>query len=141
MLFINTQLEIPIGLTLPIRNGGVGFFEQTHDTFTSTKINIVNLLRTRLGERRMQPLFGCKLHNFIFEQNTELLSEHIKNNINEDIGNWIPNVSVNKVDITFLKNEETDNVDIYKIYIKVFFTVDIINKSDVVEIVIDPKKN
>lgn len=132
------QNRTPLGLALPIRNAGVGFFEQTFDTFTATKSNIINLLRTRPGERRMQPMFGCRLYNSVFEQNTEILPEFIQNIIREDIGNWIPNVTVNKVAVKFYKGEENSDVDIYRIHVSVSFTVNVINKTDSIEIVIDP---
>lgn len=131
------QIKTPIGLALPIQNAGIGFFEQTYDTFTSTKTNIINLLRTKPGERRMQPLFGCRLYNAVFEQNTEILPEYIRNMIKEDISNWIPNVTVDKVDVKFYQNEETNNTDIYRIYVAVKFTVNVIEKSDTIEFVID----
>jgi phage baseplate assembly protein W len=131
------QIKTPIGLTLPIQNAGIGFFEQTYDTFTATKTNIINLLKTKPGERRMQPLFGCRLYNAVFEQNTEILPEYIQNIIKEDIGNWIPNVTVDKVDVKFYHNEETNATDIYRIYVAVKFTVNVIEKSNTIELVID----
>jgi phage baseplate assembly protein W len=131
------QTKTPIGLGLPIQNAGIGFFEQTYDTFTATKTNITNLLRTRPGERRMQPLFGCRLYNAVFEQNTEILPEYIRNIVKEDISNWIPNVTVNKVDVKFYQNEETNATDIYKIYVAVTFTVEVLNKTDTIEMIID----
>ena len=115
--------KTPLGLSLPIRNGGVGFFEQTFDTFTQTKTNIINLLRTRPGERRMQPLFGCRLNDVLFDQNTEILKEKIVNLVKEDISNWIPNVTVNEVDVKFFKNGDYNNPDIYRTYVAVNFTV------------------
>lgn len=135
------QVKTPIGLTLPIHNAGVGFFEQTYDTFTATKTNIINLLRTKPGERRMQPLFGCRLNNALFEQNEEILPEYIRNIIKEDISNWIPNVVVNRVNVKFYQNEETNNTDIYKIYVAVTFTVDVLNKTDTIELIIDSNGN
>ena len=132
--------KTPIGLTLPIRNGGIGFFEQTFDTFTQTKTNIINLLNTKPGERRMQPLFGCRLYNAVFEQNTEILDEYKVNLIKEDVGHWIPNVTVNKVDVKLSKNEENNNIDTYKIYVKVKFTVESTKQSDNIEIIIDVNK-
>jgi phage baseplate assembly protein W len=131
------KFKTPIGLTLPIQNDGVGFFSQTYDTFTATKTNIINLLKTKPGERRMQPLFGCRLYNAVFQQNTEVLPEYIRNIIKEDIGNWIPNVTIDKIDVKFYKNEESNSIDIYKIYVAVVFTVNIINKTDTVEFIID----
>ena len=132
--------KIPIGLALPLRNAGVGFFEQTFDTFTATKTNIINLLRTRPGERRMQPLFGTRLYNTVFEQNAEILPEVIINLVKEDINNWILNVTVNKVDVKFFKNEEINNIDTYKIYVAANFTVNTVNKTGDVEIVIETNK-
>lgn len=135
------KVKTPIGLTLPIQNAGVGFFEQTYDTFTATKTNIINLLRTKPGERRMQPLFGCRLNNALFEQNEEILPEYIQNIIKEDISNWISNVVVNNVRVKFYQNEETSNTDIYKIYVAVTFTVDVLNKTDTIELIIDSNGN
>jgi phage baseplate assembly protein W len=128
--------KIPIGITLPIRNGGIGFFEQTFDTFSSTRTNIINLLRTKPGERRMQPLFGCRLYDSVFEQNTEILPEYITNIIKEDIGNWIPNVTVNAVNVKFYKKEDGNQQD-YKIYIYITFTINVIEKTDTLEVVIN----
>jgi phage baseplate assembly protein W len=88
----------------------------------------------------MQPLFGCRLNNVVFEQKTELLPEVIKNIVNEDIRNWVPNVTVNKVDVKFFTNEETNTTDIYRIYVAVNFTVNVVNQTDSVEIVIDTNK-
>ena len=137
MPLVKLNNSVPIGLTLPIRNGGVGFFEQTFDTFTATKTNIINLLRTKTGERRFQPLFGCRLHNVVFEQNVELLKEIITNIIKEDISNWIQNVVVKDVDVKLLKNEETDNIDAYKIHIFVSFIVNGVNETGSVDIVVE----
>lgn len=134
------KVKTPIGLTLPIQNSGIGFFQQTFDTFNATKTNIINLLRTKPGERRMQPLFGCRLYNAMFEQNTEIIPEYIKNIIKEDISNWIPNVVVNKVDVKFYHNEEVDNIDIYKTYVAITFTVNVLNKTDTIEMIIDSNK-
>lgn len=131
----------PIGLSLPIQNGGIGFFEQTYDTFSATKFNIINLLRTKPGERRMQPTFGCRLYNVVFEQNTEVLLERIRNIISEDINNWIPNVTINKVDTNLYRSELIDTVDIYKIHVMVTFTVNVVDKTDTVELIIDPNRN
>jgi phage baseplate assembly protein W len=131
---------VPLGISLPIKNAGVGFFEQTFDTFTMIRTNIINLLKTKPGERRMQPTFGCRLHTAVFEQNTDILPEYITNLVREDIGKWVPNVTVDKVDVKFLKNEEYNNTDTYKIYIAIKFTVNTVNQSDSIDIVIDTNK-
>lgn len=45
----------PIGLTLPLKSGINGYFEQSYDTLTQIKANITNFLNTRPGERRFNP--------------------------------------------------------------------------------------
>jgi hypothetical protein len=41
---MSVSIKQPIGLTLPIQGGDNGFFDQSYDTLTQTKMNIINLL-------------------------------------------------------------------------------------------------
>ena len=128
----------PIGITLPIRGGNSGYFEQSFDTVTQVRSNIYNLLNTRPGERRMQPIFGSRLHSLVFEQNIEILPEIASNIIKEDIAQWIPNVTVINVTPTLLKNEERqDDINIYRLSIKVDFMLNLTKQKDTVTVVID----
>ena len=132
----------PIGLNLPIRNGSnSGYFDQSTDSFTQIRMNIINLLRTAPGERRMQPTFGCRLWNVVFDQNDDVLSEKVNNIIQEDIYRWIPGVAVDDISVNYYSDDETkDARDIYKLYIVVKFTITSIKQSDVVEIYLDKGK-
>lgn len=132
----------PLGLTLPIRNGGTsGYFDQSTDSFTQIRMNIINLLRTVPGERRMQPTFGCRLWNVVFDQNDDIIPEKVNNIIKEDIYRWIPGVSVDDITVNYYSDDETKEArDIYKLYIVVKFTIISINQSDVVEIYLDKGK-
>lgn len=134
--------NIPIGINLPITNGNVsGYFDQSTDTFTAYRMNIINLIRTVPGERRMNPTFGCRLWNVVFEQNDDFIPVKIENIIKEDISQWIPGVSVSSVDVKYLEDDTSINLkDIYKLYIVVKFTITTINQSDVVEIVLNKSK-
>lgn len=134
--------NIPIGLNLPITSGPVsGYFDQSTDTFTAYRMNIINLLRTIPGERRMNPTFGCRLWNITFEPNDDFISTKIGNIIKEDINQWIQGVSVNSVDVKYFEDDTSiDLKDIYKLYIVVKFTVDVINQEDVVEIILNKNK-
>ena len=128
----------PIGITLPIRGGNSGYFEQSFDTVTQVRSNIYNLLNTRPGERRMQPIFGSRLHSLVFEQNIEILPEIASNIIKEDIAQWIPSVTVINVTPTLLKNEERqDDINIYRLSIKVDFMLNLTKQKDTVTVVID----
>lgn len=132
----------PIGLVLPFQNGMTsGYFDQSFDSFTQMRMNVINLLRTIPGERRMQPTLGCRLWNVVFEQNDAMLPERVTNIIKEDVSRWIPGVSIKNVTVKYYSDNETiDARDIYRIYIAVEFTIDAIQRDDIVEIYLDKGK-
>jgi uncharacterized protein len=133
--------KTPLGLMLPIQDGNSGYFDQAYDSFTQKRMNIINLLRTKLGERRMQPLFGSRLWNVVFEQNTEILPDVITNVITEDINRWISGVIVKKVDVQVPKIDEThDYRDIYTVLVSVIFEDTATQQSGNVEILINSGK-
>jgi phage baseplate assembly protein W len=127
-----------IGLLIPIQNGNNGFFDSSFDTLTQIKMNIINLLNTRQGERRFQPTFGTRLWNITFEQNVDTLQDVAENIIREDISMWIPNVSVLNVTATlFTSDEIVADQDIYKLDIAVQFQVNMTKQTDMVNISIN----
>jgi phage baseplate assembly protein W len=119
----------PIGLTLPLRSGINGYFEQSYDTLTQIKANITNFFNTRPGERRFNPQFGTKLYNYLFDQNIEGFDEILKNVIKDDMNYWFPNVIVNTVFLDITTAQKNKNTDNYIINIKIQFTVN--NQTDV----------
>lgn len=132
----------PIGLSLPIRNGAqTGYFDQTFDTFSAARMNIINLIRTRPMERRMQPSLGCRLWTQVFEPNDHLIPEKVGRIVQEDIARWIPGVTVKGVEVKqYLDDKSTTPQDIYNLYIAVTFSLNGIELSDVVEIILDVGK-
>ena len=132
------QKNSPIGITIPIRGGQNGYFDQTFDTLSQIKANIINLLNTKPGERRMQPTFGTRLWNLVFEQNLESLPDIATNLVREDINSWIPNVTVTRVDSSLLKSDlSTDDRDIYRLQVSVSFMLNMTKQSDTVTITVD----
>ncbi len=119
----------PIGLTLPLRSGINGYFEQSYDTLTQIKANITNFFNTRPGERRFNPQFGTKLYQYLFEQNIEGFDDILKNVIKEDMNYWFPNVIVNTVFLDITTAQKNKNTDNYIISIKIQFTIN--NQTDV----------
>jgi phage baseplate assembly protein W len=137
----STVKNIPIGLTLPIRRGNVGYFDQSIDSFTAYRMNIINLIRTKPGERRMNPTFGCHLWNIVFEPNDQFIPTKVNKVIEDDITRWIPGVSVSSVNVNYIDDDASTNLrDMYKLYIVVKFIVTSINQEDVVEIILDTNK-
>ena len=118
----------PIGLTLPLQIGRNGYFQQSYDTLTQVKANITNFLRTKKGERRMNPNFGSGLQEYLFEQNLQDSPDIIKQIITDDVKNYVPGVTVNKVDIGVSNQEKNKLTDSYTLYIKIQFTIN--NQTD-----------
>jgi len=117
-----TITKTPIGLTLPIQDGVSGYFDQTYDTFTEKRMCLINLLRTRPGERRFQPTFGSRLWSIVFEQNSDILGDIITNIIKEDVATWIRNVTILNVNISVPQtNGTSSDTDIYSVLISVIF--------------------
>jgi len=127
----------PIGMTFPIRDGQSGYFEQSTDSFTAYRMNIINLLRTRQGERRMNPTFGSRLWTVLFDQNDDFLVKKIENIVREDVAQWIPGITVTKVVVSGNQNEDRDT---YTLHLAVTFVIDSINVSDTVQFIIDVNK-
>lgn len=128
----------PIGMTLPIQDGNSGYFAQSFDTLTQVKTNILNLLNTRQGERRMQPTFGTRLWNLIFEQNVDTLKDQAIQIVTEDISSWIPNVTVTDVTANLLKSDQViADKDIYMLNIAVSFMVNMTKQTDTVIVTIN----
>jgi len=133
-----TEKPIPIGITLPLRGSNSGYFEQSYDTLTQVKSNIINLLNTRVGERRMQPTFGSRLWTLLFEQSIDTLPDVAVNIVREDISMWIPNVTV--IDVTsnlYKSDQSSQDRDIYKLQLAVVFMLNMTKQTDTVSITVD----
>lgn len=111
----------PIGLVLPLTRGNNGYFDQSYDTMTQIKSNIINLLRTNSGERRMQPQFSSGLQEALFDQNLQNTPDLIKRIVEKKINMWIPGVTVENIDLKISSGEKHTLVDTYKVYLKIIF--------------------
>jgi phage baseplate assembly protein W len=79
-----------IGITLPLKLGNTGYFEQSFDTLTQVKSNFINLILTRKGERVHQPEFGCGIHDYLFEQLTAENIEGARLSVVDAVERWMP---------------------------------------------------
>jgi phage baseplate assembly protein W len=96
-----------IGITLPIQLGNTGYFEQSFDTLTQVKSNFINLILTRRGERVHQPEFGCRIHEYLFEQLTAENIEGARLSVVDAVERWMPFLEL----IQFELNAGPDDID------------------------------
>jgi len=108
-IFPNDQRpSVAIGFNLPMNEGGV--FTPNYQTKQAIKNNLINYFLTNPGERPGNPTFGAGLRSFIFTQidNTDL--SYIKDDIQEKILTFFPNVIIQE--ITVLPSETSNQIQI-----------------------------
>jgi len=93
-----------INIDFPFRDSKEGFyFNLTKTNETAIRADLLHLLLTNKGERLYMPDFGSDLKKFIFEPNDSITHIDIKNNINETIKRYIPNLIIDSIE--FKKND------------------------------------
>jgi phage baseplate assembly protein W len=87
------------GITLPLKRGNTGFFEQAFTSYEQAKSNLRNLLLTRKGERIMQPDFGTGLHSLLFEQIDDEYEAKIQDTIIQNVSFWLPYINIENIEV------------------------------------------
>jgi phage baseplate assembly protein W len=101
-----------IGITLPIRKGNTGMFEQSTTLFQQIKSNFKNLILTTKGERIMQPEFGTDLRKILFENITEDTLENARLTVIEAVEYWMPFLELTNFEIQSPVNNNPNRIDI-----------------------------
>lgn len=73
------------------------------------------LLSTSIGERILQPKYGCNLHDLLFEPLNTTMKTYIKGHIEQAILMFEPRILLNEIEIDY-DNELEGKVDILLVY-------------------------
>ena len=93
-----------INIDFPFKDSDKGFYFDLNSTNTDAiRSDLLHLLLTNKGERLYLPDFVSDLKKYIFEPNDSITHEQIRDNLNETIKRYIPNLIIN--DITFKNND------------------------------------
>jgi phage baseplate assembly protein W len=122
---IDFNKSAAVGIDIPFNAPGV--FRPNYTTAAAIKNNLINFFLTNPGERPLNPSFGGGLRAFIFEQIATSNLEFLRENIESQLTNIFPSVSIGNLDI--LQQEDLNTIT-------VSLTYDIINTniSDTLEI-------
>ena len=85
------------GITLPIKKGNTGYFEQAFTSFEQAKANLKNLLLTAKGERVMQPEFGTGLQSLLFEPMDDMFEDKLQDVITQTVSYWLPYINIEQI--------------------------------------------
>lgn len=110
---LDLQKNIAIGVSLPF--DGPGVFNSTYTTKDQIKSNLVNLLLTDVGERVMNPTFGCYLKRFLFEGITENNLSDLINSLSSSIRTFIPEITVTSIEV--VPNTDYNTIDLSVNYV------------------------
>ena len=105
---LDTKPSVGVGVALPFNAPGV--FQTTYTTQESIKYNLINFFLTNQPERYLNPTFGGNLRKFVFEQITQNNLNLLKQNIQESLNLYFPNVIVEALNI--LPDTDNNQVDV-----------------------------
>ena len=90
-----------INIQFPFQDDPDGkFLKLNTDAKQAIKSDLVHLLLTNKGERLYLPNFGAHLRQYHFEPNEDTVANAIKNEINQAIKEFIPNLQVTELTVT-----------------------------------------
>ena len=101
--------DYAVGLSLPLKNGDGGFFEQNFTSFNQAKSNLKNLLLTKKGERIAQPQFGSGLQSLLFEPIDSEFENKITDTITESVEKWLPYITIEDIFIDISDSNKDRN--------------------------------
>ena len=89
-----------IGITLPVRMGQTGMFEQSITVIQQVRSNFKNLILTKKGERVGQPEFGCDLWKVLFSQMTDDILDNARLAVADAVDRWMPFIQLTDFQVT-----------------------------------------
>lgn len=94
---IDTRPGTGVGVGLPFNAPAV--FKTTYTTQEAIKTNLINYFLTNKNERYLNPTFGGNLRAFIFQQITEGNIDYLKQDIQQQLGTYFPNIIIGSLNI------------------------------------------
>jgi phage baseplate assembly protein W len=122
---IDLNASKAVGVDIPFNGDAV--FKSNYLTKDAIKNNLINFFLTNPGERYLNPTFGGGLRAFIFEQITNDNLDFLRENINDKLIIYFPNITVNDLTVT-------GNIDTNQINVELNYSVINTNISDTLEI-------
>jgi len=102
-----------INIDFPFKDSKKGFYLELNQTDKDAiRADLLHLLLTNKGERLYLPDFGSDLKKYIFEPNDNITHEDIRDNLNQTISKYIPNLIINSINF---RNDEIEELIIVEL--------------------------
>jgi len=107
-----------INIRFPFFDSPKGYFlDMTKTNKDAIKADLMHLLLTNKGERLYLPDFGTNLRQYLFEPNASNVSRDIKEEIQETIDKYIPNLKIDTLEVKQSQKSE------YAVVVRLEYTV------------------
>lgn len=119
-----------ININFPFKDSKKGFYvDLTETSKDAIKADLLHLLLTNKGERLYMPDFGSDLRKYIFQPNDTITHTEIKNNLNDTIKRYIPNLQIDSIE--FRNNDVEESITVELSYT---ITEGVFTSQDTVEV-------
>ena len=99
-------------ISFPFRRTTAGFPVMVSDEDEAIKDNIKQIVMTRPGEVPMQPEFGCRVPDLVFENSDEDFSRMLYREINTALSRWEPRISVTKIVANEIESNKSKMIEL-----------------------------
>lgn len=100
---IDFDTNVAVGVNIPF--SGPAVFISNYQTKDAIKNNLINFFLTNPGERPLNPTFGGGLRAFIFEQITLGNLNFLKEDINQKLTTYFPQIVIDELLVTGQNDE------------------------------------
>ena len=107
---IDFNKSAAVGVDIPF--SALGVFKPNYTTKEATKNNLINYFLTNPGERPLNPTFGGGLRAFIFEQIVDDNLNFLKEEVEEKMKLFFPNIKINNLEILNQPNSNEISVSL-----------------------------
>ena len=96
---------VTYGINFPFNDSLKGdYLSLSQNPDQEIRSNLIHLILTRKGSRYFLPDFGTNLYQYIFEPLDDIIIQKIEDEINNAVEKYIPNLQINKINITQFYN-------------------------------------
>ena len=94
---VDVSEKVAIGVRFPFNKKRV--FTLDYTTKDHAKSKLMNVLVTSPGERLNQPQFGAGLKNRLFEQQTEIAGDNLRNYVTPQVERYVPEIEIKNISL------------------------------------------
>ena len=98
------------------------FFSTNNISKKALSSNLILLLLTEKGERYYMPDYGTNLLKFIFEPNDDDTTVNVKEDLNNTVSKYMPQITISNVEFNRLVDENNNPISENNLSVKINFT-------------------